>query len=302
MGAASTMSRLDASSLPKKNISQAFVPSQEGFGVGRVNIFKLSRGPVTLVLSTHLAGAIYRFMYDGTDFVKPVPIVGASMQSAVALDIPPGGSAEQRNPTEAGCAELDSNKGKSSSKMLDFRASTSGVYTSTQPAYFRKPGLMIRGKGGGLVPVLNKEVVSDVIMNKMVSFVDDTTLEYVIEHVYPHGKYERAIISVVACWTPWESSSQFHVLMGNQLSVMQQGRLYVNARGLVVSNGGSKAMGIVCVSAPSGGQRSFKFSGEKTGQWRSWNHVHALRNPGTLVWRHRLYFGTLESVKRRIVQ
>lgn len=272
--------------LEKLDVDKAYEPD---------GTFEIQRGRVKLTLARHLAGAIYKFSFAGTEFVHPVPIVGASMQSTAAMDIPKGGSAELRNPTEAGCADLDSFTGKSSSEMLDLRASKHAVYTSTRAAYFRKPGAVVKGK-----KVLNTTVVSDVIMRKFLRFVDDRTLEYTIEQIFPKNMYSRTLSAVIACWVPWTSSEQMHVLDAKgEFHVMKQGTRYVDAKAIVISTkDGSRAMGVACVSAPPKGPRHFKFGKTREGVWRSWNHVQAIDDPsGTVSWKHVVRFGTLTGVK-----
>lgn len=290
-GTITSATTVKAGTLPKLDIATAYTPSRERFGVFK--LFQLKRGLVTLTLSTHLAGAIYKFSYAGVEFVNPVPIVGASMQSTAAMDIPPGGSAELRNPTEAGCGKLDSFTGKSSSEMLELRASKDAVYTSTRAAYFRKPGDTVQGR-----TVLNTTVVSDVVMRKMLAFVDDQTLDYRVEQVFPRGKYTRVIMAVVACWVPWGSCKDVFVLdKSGTWRVAQHGTRYVDAKAIAVSNG-AKAMGVACLAAPKTGTRHFKLTGVKQGNWKSWMHVNTASNPsGALTWNHLIRFGTPDDVQ-----
>ena len=275
-------------------------------------------GKVAVVLSDHLAGAVYKITYDGTEFVHPVPIVGASMQTALSFDTRVGGSAEQMNPTEAGCAELDSFTGRSSSKMLDLRAGTSGgpsVYTRTRPAYFRKPGMTLM-RHGKRIPVLNKTVLSDVELAKQFTFAAPGVLDCVITVKIPDDKYYFSQIAYVSAWAPWASSSVMEVFIssgggGGRWVAMPGVTPTPRAKGFVVSDG-ARAMGVTLVEAPSGGMWTPGYYGnlsQKTGEWRHWSLVQKVGSTknytqkipgGVYAWKVRYYFGPLDRVKKAI--
>lgn len=288
-------------------------PRQGGGGSCTFGIYVLSGksfdgDDVKVTLSDHLAGAVYKITYGRTEFVHPVPIVGASLQTAMSFDARAGGSAEQMNPTEAGCGELDSFTGKSSSRMLDLRAGERSVYTSTRPAYFRKPGAKLV-RHGRTIDVLNKTVLSDVEMSKQLTFVSPGVLDYVVTVKIPGDKYYFSQIAYVSAWVPWASSSVMQIYTDGRWTDMPA--VTRTAKGFVVSDG-VKAMGVSVVDAPRGGMWTPGYYGnlsKKVGEWRHWNLVQKVGHTknytekipgGVYAWRARFYFGTLGRVKQTI--
>jgi hypothetical protein len=262
-------------------------------------------GAVSVQLSSHLSGAVFRVTYRGVDFVNPVAIVGGSMQTALVYD-----GKGQYNPTEAGAGNLDSFTGKSSSKLLSLRGNGRAAYTSTQAAYFNEPGKVSKGIMTG-----NRTVLSDTVMSKRLEFVGDGACDYTIQVRNPANRHYFSLLEVLCCWTPRAACRQMQVLVGGAWQTAPDTlKLYFvpNARGLAMSTAdGGTAMGVKLLSYPSGGRWEAPRYGtpQSNAVWRKWsitqrinpNKDQSFRIPGTpFTWRIRLFFGTLASVKTAI--
>jgi hypothetical protein len=288
-------------------------------------IYTLDGKKITVELSTHLGGAVYRLVYDGVDFVLPVAIVGASMQTAMSFDIRPqlGMTNEQYNPTEAGVS-TDSFSGRpSSSKILELRASDRAVYTRNNPAYFRPPGYMLVDKRTGkrTLQVVNKTLLSNVILSKRIEFVDDTTLDYTMNLNIPKGHYFSQV-EALACWVPTAASERREVLVNDSWKIPKNNEIFWVSSGKTRTYGiinatadGSRAWGVVLVdwprkveNGPALDMPRYTFEGESK-TWRKINIVQRLgsrTNFSTLIpeglygWKFRFYFGTMREVREKI--
>jgi hypothetical protein len=267
---------------------------------------------VTFMLSDHLAGAVYRVVYKGIDFVHPVAIVGASMQTALTYSAE---SYEANNPTEAGNSE-DSFSGKSSSKILEIRDNDRAVFTSTQAANFRKPGALV--KWG--VRATNPTVLSDTIISKRIEHVDHGVFDYVVNVTNPDNKFHFSHISAVAVWTPRRACHGMYVLLDGawKVAVDAKSLYWLNhaslpqAGGLVMCDVSRQtAMGIVLLEYPTGPNWISPRYGTvaSTAVWRNWNITQRIGHPdvttyrvprGPFGWRIRFFFGTLTDVQARI--
>lgn len=310
--------RLVKDDLPLQTIDKAFRASTEVGCKSRcsVGLFALGQdaygAPISCVLSTHLAGAVYRLAYGGVDFVVPVAIVGASLQWSLSLDIRSGHN-EQYNPTEAGCGTCDSFTGKSSSRLLEFRAAgTSAAYTRVQPAYFRAPGTFLRNKASGRmdVPVLNKTLLSDTLIEKRLEFTAPGVLDMVAAITIPGGKHYFSLPNL-ACWTPPAACAHKLVLVSgawqkatNTLYFVQRG-----AQGIVMATAdGQRAMGVKLLEYPRGDPlfTSPGYNFNTTPKWTQWTVRQAIGSRdnysrhiprGPYGYRIRFFFGNLERVK-----
>jgi len=284
-------------------------------------VYTLSGKKVTVELSTHLGGAVYKLSYDGVDFVLPVAIVGASMQTAMSFDIRPqlGMTNEQYNPTEGGTS-TDSFTGRSSSKILELRDNDTTVYTRSIPAYFRPPGYLLIDKRTGkrTLPVVNKTILSKVELSKRIEFINDTTLEYTVNLNIPEGHYFSQI-EVLACWVPTASSEQRSVLQNDGWKTPKNNEIFWVKSGKTQTYGiinattdGKHAWGVVLLDWPKTDENGpaldtprYRFEGESK-TWRKINIVQRFgtnKNFSTLIpggnygWKFRFYFGTMSEVR-----
>lgn len=318
-----------ASDLPKLGIAKAFVKTQTEhtckepirkckFGLLKIAGADENGVPIEFVLSDHLAGAVYRIVYGGLDFIQPMPIVGGSMQTALSFDIRKGGRNEQYNPTEAGCEKLDSFREKSSSVMRALRGNASAVFTQVRPAYFKAPGSMLENKdpAGPPIPVLNTTLLSEVIHSKRIEFVAPGVVDYHVKLHIP-DKHYFSQVEFVAGWVPAAASAQT-LMYQNDAWTAAKGPANVNSKGVQRTGGmalatadGSKAMGVALLDWPRGAiasppyynffpsERTMKFNvGQKFGSGE--NYTHKIPG-GPLVWKVRFFFGTLEDVQAAIV-
>jgi hypothetical protein len=284
-------------------------------------VYTLSGKKVTVELSTHLGGAVYKLSYDGVDFVLPVAIVGASMQTAMSFDIRPqlGMANEQYNPTEGGTS-TDSFTGRSSSKILELRGNDTTVYTRSTPAYFRPPGYLLTDKRTGkrTLPVLNKTILSKVELSKRIEFINDTTLEYTVNLNIPEGRYFSQI-EVLACWVPTAASKQRSVLQNDGWKTPKNNEIFwvksgkTQTYGIINATADKKhAWGVVLTDWPKTVENGpaidiprYRFEGESN-TWRKFNIVQRLGSnknfstpiPGGMYgWKIRFYFGTMQEVR-----
>ena len=301
---------VDGSDLPALNPSTAFVKTAVGLscksGPCRFGLYSITRGNTTITLSDHLAGAVFKVTHAGTEFVNPVAIVGASMQSSVFLD-----GKHEWNPTEAGSGQLDSFTGKSSSKLLELRGTKTAVYTRTRMAYFNPPGSATKG-----IVTANKTVLSDTIVSKRIEFIDSSTVDYSVSMLFESGHY-FGLLEIWAVWCPRAASATMQALSGGTWTDMPE-RLqlyfFTEYDGLVMGTAsGDAAMGVRLLSYPTGARwQPARFANpESSGVWRKWSITQAINATkdqsyslprGPWVWRARMFFGTLAEVKARMIK
>ena len=283
---------------------------------------------IAFELSTHLGGAIYRVVYGGVDFVLPVSIVGASMQTAMSFDIRTqlGMNNEQYNPTEGGVSS-DSFSGRpSSTKILQLakNASSTAVYTRAIPAYFRPPGYLLKDKttGKNTLSVLNTTILSKVVHSKRLEFVEPGVLDYTMNIVVKDG-YFFSQVEILADWVPPNASAKRAVLTSNGWKAPEDYEIFwvkqaslPRTYGFVNSTADEQiAMGVMLMDYPKtipGGPRfdSPRYNSEgSTADWRKFNMVQRLGDrenftipiPGGVYgWRTRFIFGTMTEVRTKM--
>lgn len=312
-GGGSSGSTLSYKDLPLLDTQKALVPTSVGLACKgsdcRFGLYKIrgqaSKGPVTITLSSHLAGGVFKVTYAGVEFVNPVAIVGGSMQTALVYD-----GKQEYNPTEAGCGDLDSFTGKSSSKLLALRGTDKAVYTSTQAAFFNQPGKVNAG-----IVTANKTVLSDTIISKRVEFVSPGVCEYTVEVRNPANRHYFSLLEVLCCWCPRAACKKMEVLTGGNWTTApdQQALYFANkTSGLAMSTeDGGVAMGVKLMTYPQGGRWETARYGTpiSSGVWRKWSVTQRInprkdqsyKIPSTpYVWRIRLYFGSFAEVKNKM--
>ncbi len=280
-------------------------------------LYELRRKDVTFTLSTHLAGGVYKLTYKGVEFVNPVAIVGASMQTALIYD-----DNWSFNPTEAGCGDCDSFSGASSSKLLAARAAPGrAVYTSVRAANFFPPGKKL--KWG---TAINTSIASETIISKRIEFLDDSSAEYAIGVTMPRGKHWFSLLEVLCVWTPRKACETMQVLSDGRwilapdddpirrkpvLYWVEAPRFPKTAGLVMCGRDTGVALGVKLVEYPrGGGWESPRYGTPLSMQaWRKWSITHRI-NPsknksfrvpgGTYVWKFRLFFGTLDRVKAAV--
>lgn len=281
-------------------------------GECRFGLYKIkgqaSKGSVVITLSSHLAGGVFKVTYNGVEFVNPVAIVGASMQTALVYD-----GKHQYNPTEAGCGNCDSFTGKSSSKLLALRGTERAVYTSVQAAYFNEPGKATAG-----IVTANKTVLSDTVISKRIEFVAPGVCEYTVEVRNPANRHWFSLLEVLCCWCPRAACKQMQVLTGGTWTDApdKPAVLYFvdKTAGLAMSTAdGETAMGVRLMSYPTGDRWETPRYGTPHSHriWRKWSVTQRInakkdqsyRIAGTpFVWKIRLYFGLMSEVKQMIAK
>lgn len=277
------------------------------FGLYRIR-GQAAKGAVVVTLSSHLAGAVFKVTYAGVEFVNPVAIVGASMQTALVYD-----GKHEYNPTEAGCGTCDSFTGTSSSKLLKMRGTERAVYTSTRAAYFNKPGQATPKSG---IVTANKTVLSDTVISKRIEFVAPGMCEYTVEVRNPANRHYFSLLEVLCCWTPRAACKKMEVLTAGRWSEApdKPAVLYSvdKTAGLAMATAdGSVAMGVKLLAWPQGDRIELPRYGtpQSSAIWRKWSITQRInpkkdksyRIPETpYVWKIRLYFGSFSEVKAMV--
>jgi len=243
--------------------------------------------------------------YAGTDFVLPVPIAGASMQSAIFMD---GGS---YNPTSNG-AWKDAGTGISTSKLVDFRADATKVYTSVMAAEYLPPGIW-DARRQHYTPYTYE--VSDVRMSKLLEFVGHGELQYTVSMTIPPNKYTQATVAPYSAWVPYASSAQMLGYVDGAWTTLLRWCEQINGHNhptaIAVGNAdGTRAYSMVLVQwpyLPKWNVKNVPMIGhgdvEIQNNWRKWNVTHPFTargiDGGEYVWKMRMFFGTMDDVKKR---
>lgn len=279
------------------------------FGLYRLSV-PAPGGAAVFTLSTHLSGAIYKLTYRGKEFVNPVPIVGASMQTALTFDSNP-----MLNPTEAGCGDCDSFTAKSTSKLLDFRASSKATYTSVKPAQFTPQER----------PFRPETQLADCLIERRIEAVAHGTADMTIGVTVPPQKHWHCILEVLCNWNPVETSEVMEVFQNGRWSAMSQENAkkyepslyYLDFKGnrtdgiLTATADRAVCLGIRVLGTPTGQKWASARYGTPASRdaWRKWSVTHVInarkdqsyRIPGgRYTWKIRFYFGDVDGVKRRI--
>lgn len=313
--ASETTAALKFADLPVLDPAKALVSSatdlkcRKAGGDCRFGLYRIrgqaAKGAVVVTLSSHLSGAVFKVTYAGVEFVNPVAIVGASMQTALVYD-----GKHEYNPTEAGCGDCDSFTGKSSSRLLAMRGTGRAVYTSTRAAYFNPPGKATPSSG---IVTANKTVLSDTVISKRLEFVGPGTCEYTVEVRNPPNKHWFSLLEVLCCWCPRAACKKMEVLTGGRWTEApdKPAVLYFvdKTAGLAMATAdGAVAMGVKLLAWPQGDRWETPRYGtpHSSAIWRKWSITQrwnpkkdqSVRLAGTpFVWRIRLYFGSFAEVK-----
>lgn len=261
-------------------------------------------GPSEIVLTTtnRLAGAIHSLTWNGVEFIDSTDH-GRQLQSASNLDCGQPIRDETYNPTEAG-SRADGAGERSSSKLLRLRAEGATLETTTQMAFWLKPG---ERSGGHLAR--NDKVLSNHLLTKRVHIGHKSlshAIEYDVTFTVPKGeKHTLAVFEALTGYMPaafdrfWKYDAK-----SGELKPLEHGQGEQSAPVVLATESGAHAMGVYSPDQPSRGFEAvgygrFRFPAEKVNKW---NCVFRVRDrhgiaPGEYRFRMFVVVGSLEDVR-----
>lgn len=259
---------------------------------------------IVITTTGRVAGAIHSVTWGGKEFIDSFDH-GRQLQSASNFDAGERFVPETFNPTEAGSAS-DHRGEKSSSRLLHKVATDSALQTTTQMAFWLRPGEKSLGH-----PARNRTVVSDHLLTKRVRIgheVRGRRLPHVIEYdatfSLPVGeRHTYAQFEVVTGYMPAEFAvfRKFNPRTG-ALEPLSDGPGEQEWPVVLSTKDGGHAMGVYCPperkSLGPVGYGRFRFPGEKVNKW---NCVYRVRDeggvkPGDYAFRAFVLMGDLKTV------
>ena len=268
------------------------------------SVIRGKAGPSDIVITTtnRLAGAIHSLTWSGKEFIDSADH-GRQLQCAAAFDWDRGFNAETYNPTEAG-SRADGAGDKSSSKLSRLHAADAELRTTSQMAFWLKPGEKSAGQ-----PSRNDKALSDCLISKRVH-IGHKDLTHAIEYdttftVPPGETHTSAHFEAPTGYMPAEFGCFWtYNTDKEELEKLDDGP-GEQARPVVFSTAdGGHAIGVYSPDQPSPGYEKvgygrFRFKDEKVTKW---NCVFRVRDPKGIAagdYRYRVFVavGTLEDVK-----
>jgi hypothetical protein len=271
------------------------LPAQEPNGNA---VIRRKAGPSEIVITTtsRVAGAIHSLTWNGKEFLDSFDR-GRQLQSASNFDSGMEFIPEVFNPTEAG-ANADGRGEMSSSKLIRIRAAASELETTTQMAFWLKPGEKSLGN-----PARNDKVLSDHLLSKHVRIGVEGfphAIAYDVTFTVPEG--ER------------HTFDQFEALTGYMPAEFSRFWTFDRKSGALkpLDDGPGEQPSPVIFSTPSGSHAMGIYSPEMRpsyGRWRfvaekvtKWNCVFRIRDPkgvrpGDYSYKMFVLVGSLEDVR-----
>ncbi len=237
-------------------------------------------GPSEIVIKTtsRLAGAIDSLTWNGREFIDSADH-GRQLQSACSFDAGSKFFAEAFNPTEAG-SRFDGDGPTSTSRLLSLRAEGHRLETTTQMAFWLRPGELSSGH-----TAKNTTVLSNHVLRKRVT-IGLPGLPHVVEYrvtfLVPDGEpHTFAQFEAVTGYMP-EDFSEFFVYAAesDELQPLDDGPGEQPLPIVFATSDGRHAMGIYSPDQPSAGYAHagygrFRFAAQKVVKW---NCVFRVRN------------------------
>lgn len=234
---------------------------------------------IVITTTDRLAGAIHSLTWNGKEFIDSIDH-GRQMQSASNFDCGSQFYPETFNPTEAG-SRSDGAGETSSSRILRFKFGDDWLSSTSQMAFWLKPGQKTRGKIAKNTTVLSEHLLNKDVRIGIPGF--DNVIRYRVTFTTPEREQHRlAQFEVLTGYMPIE----FRRFLG--LS-MTDGTLVKLTDGpgeqklpiILATEKGDFAMGAIAISAPKGfqwvgpGYGRFAFDTQKVTKW---NVVYRLRD------------------------
>lgn len=261
---------------------------------------------IVITTTSRLAGAIHSLTWNGKEFIDSADH-GRQLQSAAGFDFPPGMgkrfNPEAFNPTEAGSRD-DGAGGTSTSKLVKMHAAGNTLETTTQMAFWLKPGEKSSGD-----PARNKTALSEHLLSKRVTIGYKGlphAIQYDVTFTVPRDEaYTYACFEALTGYMPpefdrfWKMDAETKQLEPLDAGPGEQ------AKPVALSTAdGKHAMGVFSPDQPArgfehAGYGRFKFEHEKVVKWNC-----AFRERGAVGgnYHYRIFVavGTLEDVRRTI--
>ncbi len=262
---------------------------------------------IVITTTERLAGAIHSLTWNGQEFVDSADH-GRQLQSASNLDAGSEFTGETFNPTEAG-SRFDGNGQKSTSRLLHLVASKNQLQTTSQMAFWLRPG---EKSAGHLAK--NSEPLSNHLLTKRVTIGYQNfpnVIQYDVTFGLPVAERHRiAQFEAVTGYMPPVFSRFFVVdLKSGELQAISDGPGEQEHPVILATESGSHAMGVYSPQQPSAG---FKNAGY--GRWRfaaqkvvKWNCVFRIREPqgmvppGDYTYRSFVIVGDLQTVRATLL-
>jgi hypothetical protein len=263
---------------------------------------KAGRSEIVVTTTNRVAGAIHSLTWNGKEFLDSTDH-GRQLQSASNLDCGKPIHNETYNPTEAG-SRADGAGATSSSKLLRIRAEGAKLETTTQMAFWLKPG----ERSGGH-PARNDNILSDHVLSKRVHIGHKSlphAIEYDVAFTLPKGeKHTYAVFEALTGYMPEEFSRFWkYDASSGELKPMERGQGEQPCPIVLATEKGSHAMGVYSPDRPARGfdkvgYGRFRFKAEKVNKW---NCVFRLRDPqgikpGEYRFRMFVVVGNLQDVR-----
>ncbi|MEZ6122471.1 MAG: hypothetical protein R3C49_04760 [Planctomycetaceae bacterium] len=262
---------------------------------------------IVMTTTSRLAGAIHSLTWNEQEFIDSHDH-GRQLQSASNLDAAGLFHGETFNPTEAG-SRFDGAGDRSSSRLLHLIAAGNQLQTTSQMAFWLRPGEKSTGH-----PATNTTVLSDHLLTKRVTIGYrnlPNVIQYDVTFGLPLGEHHKyAQFEAVTGYMPSEFSRflVWNPSSGN-ISPLSDGPGEQSLPVILATESGSHAMGVYSPDQPSPG-----YPGAGYGRWRfsaarvvKWNCVFRIRNSdgvpaGDYPFRNFVAVGSLEDVVKAFGQ
>jgi hypothetical protein len=257
---------------------------------------------IVITTTSRLAGAIGSLTWNGKEFIDSIDH-GRELQSASNFDCGTKFIPEVFNPTEAGSRD-DSAGPTSTSRLLKLHAEDALLETTTQMAFWLRPGEKSLGN-----LARNEKPLSDHLLIKRVQ-IGYKNLPHAIQYdatfTVPAGESHRyAQFEAVTGYMPAEFGKFYaYDEKNNAMLPLSDGPGEQTRPVVLATASGSHAMGVFSPDQPSRGFENagygrFRFERERVTKW---NSVFRIRNaagiqPGDYHFRNFVVVGTLDDVK-----
>lgn len=262
----------------------------------------LGDSEIVITTTSRLAGAIHSLTWKGTEFIDSFDH-GRQLQSASNLDLQSPLTPETFNPTEAGSRD-DGHGETSTSRLLHMITTSNSLQSSTQMAFWLKPG---QESGGH--PAKNRTLLSDHLLTKRV-VIGYRQLPQVIQYDVTFSlplteRHNFAQFEAVTGYLPaaFEKFWKYNAA-SQELEQLSDGPGEQSAPVVLATDSGHRAMGIYSPDQPSpgfanAGYGRFRFPEAKVTKW---NTVFRIKGsgqgvvPGEYTFRSFVMVGDLKLV------
>lgn len=232
----------------------------------------LGDSEIVIITTSRLAGAIHSLTWKGTEFIDSFDH-GRQLQSASNLDLQSPFTPETFNPTEAGSRD-DGHGATSTSRLLHMITTANSLQSSTQMAFWLKPGQESSGH-----PAKNRSLLSDHLLTKRV-VIGYRSLPQVIQYDVTFTlplteKHNFAQFEAVTGYMPAEFEKFWKYNAEKQeLEALSDGPGEQIAPVVLATASGQRAMGVYSPDQPSTGFENvgygrFRFPEAKVTKWNS---------------------------------